>query len=96
MSSKRRSYETGHKPQIPGRHRRHRGMRPRDLLGGQRAGAHQSQIVMLRVIETGDRNQQWLGVADIMKAEAHEAANAALDKFAARANEHRAASRRNG
>src|SRR5207244_8754264 len=33
-----------------------------------------------------DRNQQWLGVADIMKAEAHEEANAALDKFAGRAN----------
>ena len=41
---------------------------------------------MLRVIETHDRNQQWLGVADIMKAEAHEEANAALDKYAARAN----------
>ena len=41
--------------------------------------------MMLRVIETGDRNQQWLGVADIMQAEAMEAANAALDKFAARA-----------
>ena len=31
---------------------------------------------MLRVIETEDRNQQWLGVADIMRAEAHEEANA--------------------
>ena len=41
---------------------------------------------MLRVIETHDRNQQWLGVADIMKAEAHEEANAALDKYATRAN----------
>jgi nucleotide-binding universal stress UspA family protein len=40
---------------------------------------------MLRVIEPGDRNQQWLGVADIMMAEQQEAANAALDKFAARA-----------
>ena len=39
---------------------------------------------MLRVIETGERNQQWLGVADIMQAEAQEAANKALDKFAAR------------
>jgi hypothetical protein len=38
------------------------------------------------VIETQDRNQQWLGVADIMKAEAHEEANAALDKFSNRAN----------
>jgi nucleotide-binding universal stress UspA family protein len=41
---------------------------------------------MLRVIETHDRNQQWLGVADIMKAEAHEEANTALDKYAGRAN----------
>ena len=32
-----------------------------------------------------DRNQQWLGVADIMRAEAHEEANAALDRSAARA-----------
>jgi nucleotide-binding universal stress UspA family protein len=41
---------------------------------------------MLHVIETEDRNQQWLGVADIMKAEAHEIANAGLDKYAGRAN----------
>jgi nucleotide-binding universal stress UspA family protein len=54
------------------------------LLAAKRAGRTKSQIVMLRVIETGDHNQQWLGVADIMKAEAQEAANAVLDKFAAR------------
>ena len=61
-------------------------MRPRGLLRrARRAGRTKSQLVMLRVIETSDRNQQWLGVADIMKAEAQEAANAALDKFAARA-----------
>jgi len=36
------------------------------------------------VIEPGERSQQWLGVADIMKAEAEEDANAALDKFAKR------------
>jgi nucleotide-binding universal stress UspA family protein len=41
---------------------------------------------MLRVIETADRNQQWLGVADIMKAEAHEEAAQALEKSAIRAN----------
>ena len=41
---------------------------------------------MLRVIETHDRNQQWLGVADIMRAEAHEEANAVLDRHAARAS----------
>src|SRR5262249_28132653 len=43
-------------------------------------------VVMLRVIETQDRNQQWLGVADIMRAEAHEEANAALDRHAARSS----------
>ena len=42
---------------------------------------------MLRVIEPGERNQQWLGVADIMKAEQTEAANAALDKFTKRIRE---------
>ena len=30
-------------------------------------------VVMLRIIETEDQNQQWLGVADIMRAEAEEA-----------------------
>ncbi len=50
----------------------------------KRAAHNKSAILMLRVIEPGERNQQWLGVADIMKAEAEEAANAALDKFAKR------------
>ena len=43
-------------------------------------------VLMLRVIETEDQNQQWLGVADIMRAEAEEAANEALDRAAGRAN----------
>ena len=43
-------------------------------------------VVMLRIIETEDQNQQWLGVADIMRAEAEEGANAALDRAAGRAN----------
>lgn len=50
----------------------------------KRAEHTHSQIVMLRVIEPGERNRQWLGVADIMKAEQEEAANAALDKYAKR------------
>ena len=53
----------------------------------KRAGRTASQIVMLRVIETAERNQQWLGVADIMQAEAMEAANTVLDKFAARSQQ---------
>jgi len=42
--------------------------------------------VMLHVIETEEQSQQWLAVADIMRAEAHENANAALDRAAQRAN----------
>jgi nucleotide-binding universal stress UspA family protein len=42
--------------------------------------------VMLRIIETEDQNQQWLGVADIMRAEAQEDADAALDRASGRAN----------
>ena len=41
---------------------------------------------MLRIIQTEDQNQQWLGVADIMRAEAYEEANAALDRAAGRTN----------
>src|SRR6202045_5490127 len=41
---------------------------------------------MLRVIETEDQNQEWLGVADIMRAEAHEDAEAALDRAAGLTN----------
>ena len=89
MSSKRRSYETGHKRKylvvIDDTEECDRAV----YWAAKRAGRTKSQIVMLRVIETGDRNQQWLGVADIMQAEAMEAANAALDKYAARAKKHR-------
>jgi nucleotide-binding universal stress UspA family protein len=41
---------------------------------------------MLRVIETHDQSQQWLGVADIMRAEAYEEAEAELSKYAVRAH----------
>src|SRR5919106_610034 len=56
MSTRRRAYESGHKPKCLG------------------------------VIDTDQRNQEWRGVADIMRAEAHEEANAALDRAAGRAN----------
>ena len=84
MSSKRRSYEAGHKRKylvvIDDTEECDRAV----YWAAKRAGRTKSQIVMLRVIETAERNQQWLGVADIMKAEAQEAANAVLDKFAER------------
>lgn len=84
MSSKRRSYEAGHKRKylvvIDDTQECDRAV----FWAAKRAGRTGSQIVMLLVIEPGDRNQQWLGVADIMKAEQMDDANAALDKFAAR------------
>src|SRR5262249_42167289 len=66
MSSKRRSYEAGHKRKylvvIDDTEECDRAV----YWAAKRAGRTKSQIVMLRVIEPGDRNQQWLGVADIM------------------------------
>lgn len=84
MSTKRRSYEAGHKRKylvvIDNTEECDRAV----YWASKRAGRTGSQLVMLRVIDTGDRNQQWLGVADIMKAEAMEEASAVLDKFAKR------------
>ena len=85
MSIKRRSYEAGHKRKylvvIDDTEECDRAV----FWAAKRAGRTKSQIVMLRVIETAERNQQWLGVADIMLAEQMEAAKLALDKYAARA-----------
>jgi nucleotide-binding universal stress UspA family protein len=86
MSTQRRSYETGHKPKCL--------VIVDDSAEWDRAVYYASRwavrvgggVVMLRVIEIEDQNQQWLGVADIMRAEAHEEANAALDRASGRAN----------
>jgi nucleotide-binding universal stress UspA family protein len=86
MSRKRRSYESGHKPKflvvIDETPECDRAI----YYASRRAVRIGGGVVMLRVIDTEDRSQQWLGVADIMRAEAHEEANAALDRAAARAN----------
>ncbi len=87
MSTKRRIYETGHKRKymvvIDDTDECERAI----YWAAKRAGRTNSQLIMLRVIEPGERNQQWLGVADIMKAEAEEAADKVLDKYAKRAKE---------
>src|SRR5215204_1076485 len=86
MSRKRRSYESGHSPKflvvIDDTPECDRAI----YFASRRALRTGASIIMLRVIETQDRNQQWLGVADIMRAEAHEEANAVLDRHAARAS----------
>jgi nucleotide-binding universal stress UspA family protein len=86
MATQRRSYETGHRPKCL--------VVVDDSAEGDRAVYYASRwavrlnggVVMLRIIEIEDQNQQWLGVADIMRAEAHEEANTALDRAAGRAN----------
>lgn len=86
MGTKRRSYESGHKPKCL--------VIVDDTAEWDRAVYYAARwavrvgggVVMLRVIELEDSNQQWLGVADIMRAEAHEGANAALDRASGRAN----------
>src|SRR6201991_5105260 len=86
MGTQRRSYETGHKPKCL--------VIVDETAEWDRAVYYASRwavrvgggVLMLRVIETEDQNQQWLGVAEVMRAEAEEAANAALDRAAGRAN----------
>jgi len=86
MAIQRRSYETGHKPKCL--------VIVDDTAEWDRAVYYASRwairagggVVMLRIVEIEDQNQQWLGVADIMHAEAMEDANAALDRAAGRAN----------
>src|SRR2546426_1338125 len=84
MSTKRRSYEAGHSPKflvvIDDSPECDRAV----YFASRRALRTGASVLMLRVVETHDRNQQWLGVADIMRAEAQEEANAVLDRHAAR------------
>ncbi len=86
MSRRRRSYESGHKPKclvvVDDTPESDRAI----YYASRRVSRAQSGLIMLRVIDIEDRNQQWLGVADIMRAEAYEEANAALDRAAGRAN----------
>src|SRR5689334_4892077 len=85
MSKKRRSFEKGHKRKylvvIDDTEECGRAVH----WAAQRAGRTRSVVVMLRVIDTGDQGAQWLGVADIMRVEAMEAAKAMLNKAAEQA-----------
>src|SRR5207248_6068623 len=84
MSKKRRSYEAGHSPKfmvvIDDSPECDRAL----YFASRRALRIGATVLMLRVIGTEDHGQQWLGVAYIMRAEAHEEANAVLDRHAAR------------
>ncbi len=86
MSRQRRSYEPGHKPKflvvIDDSPECDRAV----YYAARRAARIGGILVMLYVIDTQDRNQQWLGVADIMRQEAEEAAQTTMERFAGRAN----------
>ena len=86
MSRRRRSYESGHKPKylvvVDDSPECDRAI----YYAARRVSRIGVDMIMLRVIDIEDRNQQWLGVADIMRAEAYEEANEALDRAAGRAN----------
>ncbi|NEW91676.1 universal stress protein [Rhodopseudomonas sp. BR0M22] len=86
MSSQRRSYESGHKPKclviVDDTAEWDRAV----YYGSRWAVRVGGSVVMLRVIEIPDKNQQWLGVAEVMRAEAIETAELALDRASGRAN----------
>jgi nucleotide-binding universal stress UspA family protein len=86
MSRRRRSYEAGHRPKllvvIDDTEECDRAV----YFASRRAARIDGNVVMLQVIEAHDQSQQWLGVADIMRAEAREEADALLAKYAARAS----------
>lgn len=85
MGTIRRAYEPGHRPKCL--------VLVDDTPECDRAVYYASRwavragggVVMLRVIEIEDLNQQWLGVAEIMRAEAEEGANAAIDRASGQA-----------
>src|SRR5438105_11053827 len=85
MSRKRRSYEAGHKPKflvvVDDTPECDRAI----YFASRRCVRIGGTVVMCRVIGTKDRNQQWLGVADIMRQEAHDEARTVLAQAAARA-----------
>ena len=51
----------------------------------RRAARTNGQLVMLAVVPIGESNQQWLGVGDLMRQEAHEEVEKRLEHFTARA-----------
>src|SRR6202023_362001 len=77
MTTQRRSYETGHKPKCL--------VIVDDTAEWDRAVYYASRwsirvdggVVMLRIIETEDQNQQWLGRSPLMRPEGQETADSA-------------------
>ncbi|MGD0420139.1 MAG: universal stress protein [Xanthobacteraceae bacterium] len=86
MSRRRRSYEAGHRPKLLVVIDETQECDRAVYFASRRAARIGGNVVMLRVNDMQGQSQQWLGVADIMRAEAREEADAELNKYAARAN----------
>ena len=82
MTPQRQSYQTGHTPKclvvVDDSAEWDRAVRYAARWAVRSGGS----VVMLRLIETEEQNQQWLGVADLMRAEAQDAANEVFDRAA--------------
>jgi nucleotide-binding universal stress UspA family protein len=80
---RRRSYEAGHQPKFLVVLDETAECDRAVYFASRRAARIGAVVVMLHVIEPGDRNQVWLKVAELMRAEQQEEAQAALEKYAA-------------
>ena len=85
MSRTRKSYEPGHQRKflvvIDDTPECDRAV----YYGSRRAARTHGKLTMLAVVPIDEVNQQWLGVGDLMRAEAHEEVEKRLDHFALRA-----------
>ncbi|QFR34078.1 universal stress protein [Ancylobacter sp. TS-1] len=85
MSRRRQSHEPGHYRKFlvvaDGTPEGDRAL----YYAARRAARTHGGVVLLGVLELADASSQWLGVAELMRAEATDAAEARLDQLAARA-----------
>ncbi len=87
MSQKRQIYEPGHQRKflviLDETPECDRAL----YYASRRAARTGSGVVMLGILELEDVHQQWLGVADLMRAEAIEAMQERIEHFSARARQ---------
>ena len=89
MSRKRRSYEAGHKPKLLVVIDETEECDRAVYFASRRAARIGGSVVILRVNDMEGQSQQWLGVADIMRAEAQDEADAELEKIRRARQKHR-------
>ncbi len=83
---KRRSFDAGHRPKYLILADESAEFDKALYFAARRAARNKAAVIALYVIKPGE-NQEWLGVGDIMQAEAETKAEQLLAKIADRANE---------